>query len=48
MINSQFSFVKTRFPSLAKDTAHLATRFAMSNLWMAFRHLASDTGEVCL
>jgi IS5 family transposase len=42
----QFGFVKTRFRGLAKNTAQLVTLFALSNLWMAHRHLLNSTGEV--
>jgi transposase, IS5 family len=31
--------VKVRFRGLAKDTAHVVTLFALSNLWMARRAL---------
>ncbi len=41
-------FVKTRFRGLAKNTAQLVTLFALSNLWMARRHLLTSTGEVRL
>ncbi|TPG64656.1 IS5 family transposase [Pseudomonas arsenicoxydans] len=48
VIKRQFSYVKTRFRGLAKNTAQLVTLFALSNLWMARRHLLSNAGEVCL
>ncbi|KAF1307427.1 IS5 family transposase [Pseudomonas putida] len=48
VIKRQFGYVKTRFRGLAKNTVQLVTRFALSNLWMARRHLLSNTGEVRL
>ncbi|SED83551.1 IS5 family transposase [Pseudomonas anguilliseptica] len=44
----QFGYVKTRFRGLAKNTAQLVTLFALSNLWMARRHLLTNAGEVRL
>ncbi|OOG14393.1 IS5 family transposase [Pseudomonas sp. C9] len=46
VVKRQFGFVKTRFRGLAKNTAQLVTLFALSNLWMARRHLLNSTGEV--
>ncbi|MNC10158.1 Transposase DDE domain protein [compost metagenome] len=48
VIKRQFGYVKTRFRGLAKNTAQLVTLFALSNLWMARRHLLSHAGEVRL
>ncbi|MNJ48691.1 Transposase DDE domain protein [compost metagenome] len=48
VIKRQFGYVKTRFRGLAKNTVQLVTLFALSNLWMARRHLLSNTGEVRL
>jgi IS5 family transposase len=48
MIKRQFGFVKTRFRGLATNTAQLMTLFALSNLWMARRHLLSNAGDVRL
>ena len=48
VVKRQFGFVKTRFRGLAKNTAQLVTLFALSNLWMARRHLLTSTGEVRL
>lgn len=48
MIKRQFGYAKTRFRGLAKNTAQLVTLFALSTLWMARRHLLSNTGEVRL
>ena len=35
----QFGLMKVRFRGLAKNTAHVLTLFALSNLWMARRQL---------
>ncbi|WP_165666046.1 transposase, partial [Metapseudomonas otitidis] len=48
VIKRQSGHVKTRFRGLAKNTAQLMTLFALSNLWMARRHLLTTTGEVHL
>ncbi|SEE37838.1 IS5 family transposase [Pseudomonas anguilliseptica] len=48
VIKRQFGYVKTRFRGLAKNTAQLVTLFALSNLWMARRHLLTNAGEVSL
>jgi len=48
VIKRQFGYVKVRFRGLAKNTAQLVTLFALSNLWMARRHLLANAGEVCL
>ena len=48
VIKRQFGYVKTRFRGLAKNTAQLVTLFALSNLWMARRHLLMHAGEVRL
>jgi transposase, IS5 family len=47
VVKRQFGYVKTRFRGLAKNTAQLMTLFALSNLWMARRHLM-NAGEVRL
>lgn len=39
VIKRQFGLVKVRFHGLQKNTAHLLTLFALSNLWMARRQL---------
>jgi IS5 family transposase len=39
VIKRQFGLVKVRFRGLQKNTAHLLTLFALSNLWMARRQL---------
>jgi IS5 family transposase len=46
VIKRQFGYVKTRFRGLNKNTAQLVTLFALSNLWMARKHLLSNAGEV--
>ena len=48
VIRRQFGYVKVRFRGLAKNTAQLMTLFALSNLWMARRHLIATAGEVRL
>ncbi|HFH4384481.1 TPA: IS5 family transposase [Pseudomonas aeruginosa] len=48
VIKRQFGYTKVRFRGLAKNTAQLVTLFALSNLWMARRHLLTDAGEVRL
>ena len=39
VIKRQFGFTKVRYRGLAKNTAQIVTLFALSNLWMARRHL---------
>jgi len=39
VIKRQFGFTKVRYRGLLKNTAQLVTLFALSNLWMARRHL---------
>jgi IS5 family transposase len=46
VIKRQFGFVKVRYRGLKKNTAHLLTLFALSNLWMARRHLMVMLGAV--
>ncbi|ULT73793.1 IS5 family transposase [Pseudomonas sp. BC42] len=48
VIKRQFGYTKVRFRGLVKNTAQLVTLFALSNLWMARRHLLTNTGEMCL
>jgi transposase, IS5 family len=38
-IKRQFGLMKVRFRGLLKNTAHVVTLFALSNLWMARRQL---------
>ena len=42
----QFGLMKVRFRGLAKNTAHVVTLFALSNLWMARKKLMAMTGVV--
>jgi len=37
---------KVRFKGLAKNTAHVVTQFALSNLWMARKKPMAMTGVV--
>ena len=46
VIKRQFGLVKVRFRGLAKNTAHIVTLFALSNLWMARRKLMAMTGAL--
>lgn len=46
VIKRQFGLVKVRFRGLQKNTAHLLTLFALSNLWMARRQLMAMLGAV--
>ena len=46
VIKRQFGLVKVRFRGLQKNTAHLLTLFALSNLWMVRKHLIATMGEV--
>jgi IS5 family transposase len=39
VIKRQFGLTKVRFRGLAKNTAHVVTLFALSNLWMARRQM---------
>jgi transposase, IS5 family len=44
VIKRQFGLLKVRFRGLAKNTAHVITLFALSNLWMARRRLMAMMG----
>src|SRR5678809_47740 len=46
VIKRQFGLMKVRFRGLAKNTAHIITLFAVSNLWMARRKLLALTGSL--
>jgi IS5 family transposase len=46
VIKRQFGLVKVRFRGLAKNTAHIVTLFALSNLWMVRRKLLAMTGSL--
>ena len=45
VIMRQFGYIKVCFRGLVKNTAQLVTLFALSNLWMARRHLLANAGE---
>ena len=46
VVKKQFGFVKVRFRGLMKNTAHVVTLFALSNLWMARKKLIAMMGQV--
>lgn len=46
VIKRQFGLVKVRFRGLAKNTAHVVTLFALSNLWMVRKQLMAAMGAV--
>ena len=46
VVKRQFGLVKVRFRGLAKNTAHVVTLFALSNLWMARKQLMALAGVV--
>ena len=46
VVKRQFGLVKVRFRGLAKNTAHVVTLFALSNLWMVRKRLMAMTGVV--
>jgi IS5 family transposase len=46
VIKRQFGLMKVRFRGLAKNTAHIVTLFALSNLWMARKRLMAAMGVV--
>jgi IS5 family transposase len=46
VVKRQFGLVKVRFRGLAKNTAHVLTLFALSNLWMVRKQLMAMTGAV--
>ena len=46
VIKRQFGLMKVRFKGLAKNTAHVITLFALSNLWMARKKLMAMMGGV--
>ncbi|HCL3980718.1 TPA: transposase, partial [Pseudomonas aeruginosa] len=48
VIKRQFGYTKVRFRGLAKNAAQMVTLFALSNLWMARRHLLATAGQVRL
>jgi len=46
VIKRQFGLAKVRFRGLAKNTAHVITLFALSNLWMARRPLMTMAAAI--
>jgi IS5 family transposase len=44
VIKCQFGFTKVRYRGLKKNTAQLTTLFALSNLWMARKHILGAAG----
>jgi transposase, IS5 family len=46
VIKRQFGLAKVRFRGLAKNTSHVVTLFALSNLWMARKKLMAMAGVV--
>jgi len=46
VIKRQFGLAKVRFRGLAKNTSHVTTLFALSNLWMARRKLLASRGSL--
>ncbi len=44
VVKRQFGYLKVRYRGLAKNTAQMLTLFALSNLWMARRHVSPATG----
>jgi IS5 family transposase len=46
VVKRQFGLVKVSFRGLAKNTAHVVTLFALSNLWMVRKQLMALTGVV--
>ena len=46
VIKRQFGLAKVRFRGLPKNTAHVITLFALSNLWMARKQLMAMMGAV--
>lgn len=46
VIKRQFGLAKVRFRGLSKNTAHVVTLFALSNMWMARRKLMAMAGVV--
>ena len=48
VVKRQFGYTKVRYRGLAKNLSQVLTLFALSNLWMARRHLLSATGSLRL
>ncbi len=48
VIKRQFGYTKVRYRGLAKNTAHVLTLFALTNLWMKRKQLLPAMGSVRL
>ena len=48
VVKRQFGYTKVRYRGLAKNLSQVLTLFALSNLWMARRHLLPTTGSLRL
>ena len=48
VVKRQFGYTKVRYRGLAKNLSQVLTLFALSNLWMARRHLLPATGSLRL
>ena len=46
VLKKEWGFEKVRFKGLAKNTAHVITLFALSNLWMVRSKLLDDAGNL--
>jgi len=46
VVQRQFGMIKVRFRGLSKNTAHMITLFALSNLWMARKKLLAMRGSL--
>ena len=46
IVKRVFGHVKNRFKGLAKNTTHVVTLFALSNLYLARKHLKPTTGKL--
>ena len=44
VVKRQFGHVKARYRGLAKNGAQMLTLFALSNVWMARKHLLAPAG----
>lgn len=44
VLKCQFGFTKVRYKGLAKNTANLATLFALVNLWLARKRILQACG----
>lgn len=48
VVKRQFGYQKVQLKGLFKNTSHVLTLFALSNLWMARRTLLASAGELRL